>query len=298
MGAEAYPVLKGNTLFRKNELVYINRSDELQEYCNIMHKHDFIEIAYVISGHGIHIVGDYEYEISKGDLFIVNYNVPHGFFPKEGSTDGPILYDCVFMPGFLDASLFSSIHFEDITSSFLFKSLFPGDHAPNPDLKLKGIEFNEIGDLFTKMHTEYKLMKKGYCDIIRAYLIELIVKIFRFIEEDGRKPSSLKNRELIDKAILYLKHNYNSDVKLSDLAIQSFISKNYFSKLFKEVTGINVSDYIQGLRIDEACSLLRNSDMKVIDVAAQVGFKDLKFFYEVFKKITGKTPGDYRKDAG
>ena len=58
----------------------------------------------------------------------------------------------------------------------------------------------------------------------------------------------------------------------------------------KRVTGINFSDYMQRLRVDEACSLLRQTDLKVIDVAQQVGFKDIKFFYEVFKKITGKTP--------
>ena len=88
---------------------------------------------------------------------------------------------------------------------------------------------------------------------------------------------------------------YNTDIKLEDVAIKSFISKNYFSKLFKEVTGTNFSDYIQKLRIDEACSLLKSTDMKVTDIAFQTGFNDIKFFYDVFKKITGKTPGDYRK---
>ena len=104
-----------------------------------------------------------------------------------------------------------------------------------------------------------------------------------------------KNEELINRAIDYMKHNYNTDIRLEDIAVRSFISKNYFSKLFKDVTGTNFSDYVQKLRIDEACSLLRNSDMKVTSVAIQTGFNDIKFFYEVFKKITGKTPGDYRK---
>lgn len=295
MVEKSYPTLKGNTLFRKNELVYINRSDELQEYCSIIHKHDFIEIAYVIEGDGIHIVGENEYDISKGDLFIINNDVPHGFFPKKGSSISPVVYNCVFMPEFLDSSLFSSVHFQDITSSFLFKSLFPDDYQPTPDLKLHGTEFNEIGNLFSRMYSEYKLMQKGYCDIIRAYLIELIVKVFRYIEQGEKNIPASRNIEMVNKAIEYLKHNYNSEVKLEDLAMKSFISKNYFSKLFKEVTGINFSDYVQQLRINEARSLLKHTEMKVIDIASQVGFKDVKFFYEVFKKITGKTPGDYRK---
>ena len=295
MASQFYPVLKGDTLFRKTELVYVNKSSELPQYMSMMHKHDFIEIVYVISGKGKHIVGDNEYEVSKGDMFIINFDVPHGFFPSENNKDVPIVYNCVFMPKFLDASLFSSIHFQDITSSFLFKSLFPDNYAPGPDLKLQGTDFNDIGDLFSTMYSEYKLAKKGYCDIIRAYLIELIIKIFRLMEHTSGRESSLKNKELVDRSIEYLKQNYNTDIKLEDVAIKSFISKNYFSKLFKEVTGTNFSDYIQKLRIDEACSLLKSTDMKITDIAFQTGFNDIKFFYDVFKKITGKTPGDYRK---
>lgn len=295
MADNAFPILRGKTLFRENELVYINKSTELQEYCNVLHKHDFLEITYVISGNGVHIVGDSKYEASKGDLFVINYDVPHGFFSSGTDTQDTIVYNCAFMPEFLDSSLFSSIHFQDITSSFLFKSLFPDDYKPSPDLRLHGTDFNEIGDLFSKMYSEYKLMKKGYSDIIRAYLIELVVRIFRYMEQSQTKSYSLQHKNLVDKALEHLKQNYNSDIKLDDLAIKSFVSKNYFSKLFKEVTGINFSDYIQKLRIDEACSLLKNTDYKISDIANQVGIKDMKSFYEVFKKITGETPGDYRK---
>ncbi len=292
---ENYPVLKGNTLFRKDELVYINRSDELEEYCSVMHVHDFIEIACVLSGSGVHIVAGRKYETVKGDLFVINSDVPHGFFPKDGGSRPPVVYNCVFMPQFLDLSLFSRNHFEDVASSFLFKSLFPDDYTPKPDLKLSGAAFRDTGELFEKMYAEYRQMKTGYGDIIRAYLIELIIKIFRYMKEDGGMEPLPENQELVSKAIEYMKSHYNSDISLSDLAMQSFLSKNYFSRLFKKVTGTNVSDYIQLLRVGQACRLLETTGLKVTDVAMQAGFNDLKFFYEVFKKVTGRTPGDYRR---
>lgn len=292
---ESYPLLRGDKVFRDNEMVYVNRSNELLEYCNIIHKHDFIEIAYVTSGTGLHIVGDKQFETSRGDLFVINFDVPHGFFPLPGSNESPTVYNCDFLPGFLDLSLFSASHFEEITSSFLFKSIFPEDFAIQPDLNLQGSEFQEIGNLFEKMYAEYKHLKKGWTDIIRANLIELIVKIFRSMDESSNFGTYQKNKRLIAKSIEYLRSNYKSEITLSDLAMQSFISKNYFSKLFKEITGTNVSDYIQYLRTDEACMLLKTTDMKVTDIAMNVGFSDMKFFYEVFKKITGKTPGEYRK---
>ncbi|TCL76765.1 AraC-like DNA-binding protein [Hydrogenispora ethanolica] len=291
-----YPLLEGKTLFRAGEEVYINRSTELEEYCNRLHRHDFIEIAYVSAGSGIHIVGDQQYRTGKGDLFVIHDDVPHGFFADPGrGAENPVVYNCVFTPKFIDASLLGSSHFSALASSFLFKSLFPREYTPIPDLSLQGVELHEVGELFGKMYQEYQAMRKGYLDLIRAYLIELIIKIFRAMELSSARNPSPQHRQMIGKAIDYLKGNYNTQVKLEDLAVRSFISKNYFSKLFKEVSGLNFSDYIQKLRIEEACHLLQTTDLKVIDIAAQVGIKDLKFFYEVFKKITGRTPGDYRK---
>jgi AraC family L-rhamnose operon transcriptional activator RhaR len=290
-----YPVLEGSSLFRRNELIYINKSHELPEYCDKMHKHDFIEIAYVSSGNGYHQVGDYRYQVAKGDLFLINYQIPHGFFSSPPPGAPLVLFNCVFRPEFLDASLFRSAYFEDIATSYLFESLFPEDYSPSPTLNLQGVEFHLIGDLFQKMYHEYKLAQKGYSDLIRAYLIELIVKIMRLMEPSERRQIPPRHQELVAKAIDYLRRNYSSDIRLEDLAIHSFLSKNYFSKLFKEVAGISFSEYIQRLRMDEARHLLLDTDQKVADIAFQVGFNDLKFFYEVFKRTTGKTPGDYRK---
>ncbi|AGI38713.1 AraC family transcriptional regulator [Thermoclostridium stercorarium subsp. thermolacticum DSM 2910] len=295
MKTDAVPVLTGKSLFRDNELVYVNRSDELKEFNGIMHKHDFIEIAYVISGKGLHIVGDRKYNTSKGDLFIVNYDMPHGFFPDPADGTEPVVYNCVFMPNFLDASLIGSMYFQDIFSSFLFKSFFPEESPKNADLSLKGTEYQDIGNLFRKMYEEYKNRNKGYIEIIRAYLIELIVKILRLMDKNRQSNISQQNQRLVYQAVEYLRNNYKTDIRLDELAAKSFISKNYFSRLFKEVTGISFTDYVQNLRIDEACNLLKNTDMKVTDIAHQVGFKDMKFFYEVFKKLTGKTPGEFRK---
>ena len=119
-------------------------------------------------------------------------------------------------------------------------------------------------------------------------MIELIVKILRLMDNNKQSNISLQNQRLVYRAVEYLRNNYNTDIRLEELAAKSFISKNYFSRLFKEVTGINFTDYVQNLRIDEACSLLKNTEMKVIDIAHQVGFKDMKFFMKYLKNSPGK----------
>ena len=117
MNDHQFPTLTGKSLFHGNELAYVNRSDELMAFNGIMHKHDFIEIAYVISGKGLHIVGDQKFSISKGDLFIINYDSPHGFFADPGTGLQPVVYNCIFMPNFLDTALLGNTSFQDIFSS-------------------------------------------------------------------------------------------------------------------------------------------------------------------------------------
>ncbi len=346
MNHGATPILHGTRLFRKDVQVYVNRSDEsFQDYMGVMHRHDFIEIAYVISGNGLHQVGEAQYRTGAGDLFIVNHDVPHGFFTgteeikdanagsaKDGldiesdtAKGGPafesgtakgalnansgttndarrlIVYNCVFTPAFLDVSLLGAEHFSDITSSYLFRSLFPESGAPEADLHLSGTDYREFGTLFASMYKEYKDEKKGYPDIIRALLITLLIKMFRLMEdnrtvESSPHPASEFHRQLVDRAIAYMQEHATSALRLEDVAMQSFVSKNHFSRLFREVTGTKFSDHLQKLRIDEAIHLLSTTEDKVTDIALSCGFHDIKHFYATFRKQTGKTPGLYRKN--
>ena len=94
----------------------------------------------------------------------------------------------------------------------------------------------------------------------------------------------------------FLQENYkSSEMNVSEIAMRSFLSKSYFSRLFKKTTGQNFSKYLQNLRISEACKLLKTTDKKVIEIIYDVGLKDIKHFNVLFKRITGMTPGEYRK---
>ena len=71
----------GSRFFRPGELFFINKvSESRREH---LHGHDFIEIAYVASGKGIHLVGEKSYEVTRGDLFVIDYNTLHEFRPAE-----------------------------------------------------------------------------------------------------------------------------------------------------------------------------------------------------------------------
>ncbi|MDF2566677.1 MAG: transcriptional regulator, AraC family [Oscillospiraceae bacterium] len=289
----------GEETFRNGESIFVNKAFEQVE--PHLHAHSFIEISYVVSGTGLHRVGDKEYTVSKGNLFIINYDIPHEFRSLPGNNQDVLtIYNCAFAPEFLDHSLIGSKDFSSITNHLLFKSLFP-DELENPvDINLLEEDNREIASIYDKMYREYQLMNPGYIELLRAYLTELLIIVFRLyrnINSSYTSNSLEKNRnQLIENVINYLRTNYASEIKLEELSLMAFISKNHFCKIFKKSTGMTVLEYTQKARIEEACKLLKTTDKKIIEIASLVGYSNLKYFNEVFKRHIGNTPGEYRKN--
>lgn len=289
----------GKRHFSNGEQIYINKVQERAEHH--LHAHDFLEIAYVVSGTGIHTIGQNEYNVSKGDLFIINHDIPHEFRSLEDISEPRLfVYNCVFKPEFLDYRLVNTKDFRIIMESFLFRSLASKEGLSSQQVNFVKSSDKIIEDIYEKMFREFTLKEAGYIEVLRAYVIELIVTIFRIYSKNNsvNGPLEVKRREMIDKAINFMKDNFSKDLKLEDISTIAFLSPGYFSRLFKESTSMTISEYLQNLRIEEACAILKNTDLKIIDVAQEVGYKDLKFFNHLFKKITGKTPGQYRKSLG
>lgn len=108
---------------------------------------------------------------------------------------------------------------------------------------------------------------------------------------------SLAHHEAVDKAVEYIGENYRSRISLESIVADMFFSKGYFRQLFRSIIGMSVTDYIQKTRIDEAIRLISTTDRTIFEIAGECGFADVKFFYKTFKKITGKTPKEYRQNS-
>lgn len=290
------PVITQKDIFRPGEDVYIQLSTQYPDFIGVVHKHTFIEIVYILSGSATHIVGDRSVPANKGDLFIINYDTPHTFVRNEGCEEPLIAYDLLFTPGFFDSSLLNNVFFESISSSFLFYSLFPEEQIA-PDVHISGSSYSVFGELFNKMYLEFTNRERGYINIIRAYMTELIVKIFRKMDSAQSQEICTNQKQVVKSTLAYLRKNYQKQISLDELASQVFLSKDYFSRLFRETTGMPTSAFLQKIRVEEACSLLANTNIAIKDVAHQCGFHDIKYFYSIFKKLTGATPRQYRIDS-
>ncbi|WP_310259052.1 helix-turn-helix transcriptional regulator [Fictibacillus barbaricus] len=107
--------------------------------------------------------------------------------------------------------------------------------------------------------------------------------------------SLTNHQQIMEKAIHYIQHNYTSEITLQKIADYTFISKNYFSILFKKYMNQNFLDYVISLRIKKAKELLSTTSLKVYEVAHKSGFNDVKYFSKLFKKLIGSSPIEYRE---
>lgn len=97
--------------------------------------------------------------------------------------------------------------------------------------------------------------------------------------------------------IFYCTRHYTGDLSLSVLADKLGLNRYYISHLFSRKLGMRFNDYVNSLRISEACRMLLNSDDSVTDICFHVGFGTLRTFNRAFIRHTGRTPSEYRKSA-
>jgi two-component system response regulator YesN len=105
----------------------------------------------------------------------------------------------------------------------------------------------------------------------------------------------MNGQNLMAEIAGYLENNYQNDLSLYDIASRFHVSREYVSRKFKLTFGMNLSEYVSRIRINNAKLLLLNLQLKIARIAEMVGFNNEKYFSLVFKKQEGISPNEYRK---
>ncbi len=100
---------------------------------------------------------------------------------------------------------------------------------------------------------------------------------------------------MISRAKEFIKTHQTDDISLGDVAGSVNTSTFYFCKMFKKSTGLNFTDYLSRVRIEKAKNLLLNPNLRISEIAYEVGFQSLTHFNRVFRKLVGQSPTQYRE---
>ncbi|MFT4415051.1 response regulator transcription factor [Fredinandcohnia humi] len=92
----------------------------------------------------------------------------------------------------------------------------------------------------------------------------------------------------------YIRHNYEKDINLQEIADRFFLSREYISRKFKQEFNETITDYLLKIRMEKAMELLENPHLKIYEIANHVGYQNEKYFSKLFKKFAGVTPNEYR----
>lgn len=155
---------------------------------------------------------------------------------------------------------------------------------------------NELGyNILDIMDNSFSLNFSIYeiTDLIELeeWLFGFFYKINEYISKNRRS----RNELLISRIKDYIDENYFDNVSLTAISKIFGISSGYLSSLFCEFNGLNFIDYLSNLRIQKAKVLLKNSDLRIYEIAEKIGYRDAYYFSSAFKKIVGINPTDYRE---
>jgi two-component system response regulator YesN len=169
---------------------------------------------------------------------------------------------------------------------FLLVCITQMNQTINDENKKLGMQFGELNLIFTEMET-------------LGQAKDWLLKQFDDYRSNLESIQQLKENKFyrkIEEAMQYIQDHYsNSNLSVEVLANVTGYTPNYFSKLFKEMTGINSGEYIRKVRIGKAKELLQHDEYKVSDVAEMCGYINISHFYSAFKKDIGMTPSAYRE---
>lgn len=253
-----------------------------------LHFHNYLEIGYCYFGDGYMCFGDERKEYHEGTLSIIPSNFPHRTQGVEGVIHrweylfvdiGGILKK--FYPDnqpFRDQLLRSIMHSPHIVTAI---------EAPRLTVVVKAIlEENREEEVFFK-------------DAINGYLLVLLQELARLSGKNIMEINCYEAQlEKIRGALEYIEVHYADEIKISDLAGKCHVSESYFRKVFIQCMHVPPLEYVNLVRIQKACDLMRKSDNSLETLAWKVGFSSRSTFMRNFKKFVGETPKQWALKNG
>lgn len=248
--------------------------------------HDFLELAYVLSGEGKYRINDKIYPVKEGDLILINPGVKHqALLCPEADTPAT-----EFFVGFTNIRI----------------SGCQENHMPLPGgeciIHTGGELSQRLLKLCASMEAENAVRRQGRYFMLKSYLIQMLLLVIREQCEPMERPrgyafESASKKYVAEQVISYIEDHYSEKISLDQIAENMYLSSFYISRIFKGETGNTPIRHLINLRLEKAKELLESGYQGSIqEVAALVGYDDAYHFSKLFKKRYGISPSQARRN--
>ncbi len=258
-----------------------------------MHSHaDYSELVLVLHGTAIHKVDTESYFIKKGDVFVISNDTLHGY---ENTNDFRIC-NIMYRPEKLHSFHSDIRRLPGFHALFMIEPYFTKEHSFQSRLQLQLVDFEYVSNILSHMLEEYQNKTDGWKDMLDSYFANLIVFLSRtYNPSDSHMKPDIIN---IAKSVSYIESNFTDDISIEALAAQSYLSVRHFTRIFRATYNTTPSNYIQLLRLQHACLLLKNTSYTISEIATRSGFSNSNYFTRQFRDKFRMTPKEYRNLNG
>lgn len=237
-----------------------------------VHCHSEVEIIVCQVGSFDAYVNSRRYTVNSGELLVVFPNQIHSYINKS--------------PGDYYTIIFSADYVPDLKSLLI-------NNTPR-DNKINFKEYPETDDTVNRLVSDYSNKKQFASSVLIGYVNLLMAKILPHIELNS---SVATDENLLFNVLDYCSNNFSNKITLDDIAKALYVSPSKISSLLNHKLNISLPQLLNFLRISRACSLLKDTNMAITDIASTVGFGSIRTFNRAFLEIVGKTPTTLRIES-
>ena len=238
-----------------------------------LHHHDYYELEIVAEGGLYHECNGKSMTLTKGDIYILSPRDVHKIAPTEKTK----IYNICIYTEQCSKSLARLLHNEE----------YPRFGKIDDDTLQEICAMHDDLRHLIESSNRYREAR------ISALTTLLSSKLFELTDADISLQSN-QSYSTIAKAMSFIEAHLGSPISLEDVATASGYSRTYFSRLFKEIVGVNFKDYLEREQIEKSCNLLENEKISITEIAYAVGFNSVSSFWRAFKKRKGTTPREWR----
>ncbi|PIF30274.1 AraC family transcriptional regulator [Flavobacterium sp. 9] len=256
------------------------------------HSHPEFELVYILESHGKRIIGNSVESFEAGDMIFLGDDIPHVWLNDEIFYKGINSLKAKAMVIYFSKDLFGNSFYELPEAQEVKKFLSQA---------VKGVSITGQTNAVVSKKMEKLLKKKGF-EVIMG-LIEILFllsksKDLRFINDDSYISVDEDNKnDRLAAVFQYVKSNYKEEISLDEISKIANLTPTSFCRMFKAKTKKPFVEYLNEIRVSNACKYLIETDLGISEIAYECGYKTASNFNKLFKKLIGTTPKEYRKNA-
>lgn len=256
-----------------------------------LHRHDFVEILYMLRGQTLHTMEDGEkITLRAGEILMINCHTAHAI-ARCGEKD--VAINLMVLPAFFDFAL-ETLGGGSTLGRFLIDALRVGEkEVPYLYFRVAGVRpIQSVMESLLLSLLQYprggQLLHKTAMTLLFLHLTE---------NAEHMTLSALHKGNALAVSLLREIHRDYQTLRFSDFAAAHGVSPAYLSKVARAATGQSATRLLQLRRLKKARELLENTDLSVLEICAAVGYSNSSHFYRIFERDAGCSPSAYRQQA-